>query len=90
MLLLIFLCLLFLSRYDISLYFDIFFADRIPCHLPTKMFSMILQKGPPQAPRLSIWIVAQRRLLPPFESNLKTRHYEYALDFYGHFFYSCV
>ena len=54
------------------------------------MFSMILQKGPPQAPRLSIWIVAQRTLLPPFESNRKTRHYEHALDFYGHFIYSCV
>ena len=52
--------------------------------------SMILEKGPPQAPRLSIWIVAQRTLLPPFESNLKTRHYEYALDFYGTVFYSCV
>ena len=65
-----------------------FFCRQKPCHLPTKMFSMILQKGPPQAPRLSIWIVAQRTLLPPFESNLKTRHYEYALDFYGHFFYS--
>ena len=67
-----------------------FFCRQKPCHLPTKVFSMILQKGPPQAPRLSIWIVAQRTLLPPFESNLKTRHYEYALDFYGHFFYSCV
>ena len=62
-----------------------------PCMIFKTILILFLQtEALPQAPRLSIWIVAQRTLLPPFESNLKTRQYEYALDFYGHFFCSCV
>ena len=58
-----FLGLSFLHVWCLKLFF--FFADRSLAACQRKIFSMNLSKGPPQAPLLSIWIVAQRTLLPP-------------------------
>jgi hypothetical protein len=41
------------------------FADRSRAACQRKICSINLEKKPPQAPLLSIWIVAPRTLLPP-------------------------
>ena len=52
-----------------------FFWQTEPCRLPTtNLFCgsfMNPQKGPPQTPLLSIWIVVQRTLLPPIWKHSK-------------------
>ena len=69
-----------------------FFADRsLACRLPTKnLFYESLKR-----PRRHFWafgLSLKEHCFHQFESNLKTRHYEYAFDFegYWYFIYSCV
>ena len=84
---LIFLGLLFLYVWCLKL-FRCFFCRQTPCRLPTKK-KIWISKGLPQAPLLSI-LSLKEHCFHQFESNLKTKHYKYALMFQGHFICSFV
>ena len=68
-----------------------FFADRNLAACQRKICSMnIFKKARHRRHFWAFGLSFKEHCFHEFESNLKTRHYEYALDFLGYCIYSCV
>ena len=80
----------FFFIYGVWKYFVLFLADRSLTACQRKSVLWIFKRAPCRRHFWTFGLSFKEHCFHQFESNLKTRHYEYALIFKGYFIYSFV